>query len=114
MGYSGWDVNILASLIFQPLFSSFGQTAFTAGHGGGRGIGIGASFTRLLTIPDHRTIGLGGWSLTPHHSYDPAGHFLYLGDGRVLKQERFANGLGPVPGLSAVPNLNVPSSGGGT
>ena len=43
--------------------------------------------------------------LTPHHSYDPVGHFLYLGDGKVLKQDRFANGLGPVPGLSLVPNL---------
>ncbi len=107
-GYSGWSVEGLASLIFQPLFSSFGQTTFAAGYGGGRRTGIGASFTRLLTIPDHRTIGLGGWSLTPHHSYDPVGHFLYLGDGRVLKQDRFANGMGLVPGLSALPQFLYP------
>lgn len=104
--YASWRPEDLASLFFQePLFSSFGQTSYAAGHGGGRGLGVGATFTRLLTIPDHRTIGLGGWSLTPHHSYDPVGHFLYLGDGTVLKQDRFANGIGPVPALSAVPNL---------
>lgn len=107
--YAIWRLIDLPSFfIGEPLFTSFGQTSFAAGHGGGRGLSFGATFTRLLTIPDHRTIGLGGWSLTPHHSYDPAGHFLYLGNGRVLKQDRFANGIGPVPGLSAVPNLSIP------
>lgn len=91
-----------------PLFTQFGQVAFAGGHGAGPGLDIGATFTRTFTIPDHRTVGLGGWSLTPHHAYDPSGRFLYLGTGEVRNQDRFANGFGPVPGLSSVPGLYIP------
>ncbi len=105
--YAGWDIvsmlqNLLVSL---PLFGSFGDAAFAGGHGlqGGHTLyTVGATFNRLLTIPDHRTIGLGGWSLTPHHSYDPVSHFLYLGDGTVLKQDRFGDSMGPMQ----VPDVN--------
>jgi RHS repeat-associated protein len=31
---------------------------------------------------DARGQGLGGWSLSVHHAYDPVGEVLYLGDGR--------------------------------
>ncbi|MDP2743969.1 MAG: hypothetical protein Q8P00_02745, partial [Dehalococcoidia bacterium] len=31
---------------------------------------------------DGRAQGLGGWSLSVHHAYDPTGKVLYLGDGR--------------------------------
>ena len=30
---------------------------------------------------DARTAGLGGWTLSGHHAYDPAGKVLHLGDG---------------------------------
>ena len=30
---------------------------------------------------DARAAGLGGWTLTPHHQYDPVSHVLYRGDG---------------------------------
>jgi RHS repeat-associated protein len=30
---------------------------------------------------NQRSAGLGGWSLTPHHAYDPLGRVLYRGDG---------------------------------
>jgi len=30
---------------------------------------------------DSRAPGIGGWSLSPHHAYDPVGKMLYLGDG---------------------------------
>jgi hypothetical protein len=30
---------------------------------------------------DARAAGLGGWTLSPHHAYDPAGEVLYRGDG---------------------------------
>ncbi|HEY0557452.1 MAG TPA: hypothetical protein VGG20_24565, partial [Thermoanaerobaculia bacterium] len=30
---------------------------------------------------DARALGLGGWRLDVHHSYDPAGHILHLGTG---------------------------------
>ncbi|MEO0248722.1 MAG: hypothetical protein ABIN58_04095, partial [candidate division WOR-3 bacterium] len=31
---------------------------------------------------DARSQGLGGWSLSLHHAYDPVGQILYLGNGR--------------------------------
>ncbi len=45
-------------------------------------------------------LGLGGWSLTPHHVYDPSSKVLYMGDGRrreaqtVREVVRTAAGLG--------------------
>ena len=44
----------------EPLFTQFGHTYFAGGHGGGKGIGIGAFFSRMLTTHDYRTLGLGG------------------------------------------------------
>jgi len=32
---------------------------------------------------DARELGLGGWSLDVHHTYDPSSQELYLGDGRL-------------------------------
>jgi len=38
-------------------------------------------WTRSLGTWDARALGLGGWSLTVHHAWDPSGRILYLGDG---------------------------------
>ncbi len=35
----------------------------------------------ILGTVDSRTTGLGGWHLDVHHSYDPVGEVLFLGDG---------------------------------
>ena len=35
----------------------------------------------VLAAWDARADGLGGWSLSPHHVYDPVGRILYYGDG---------------------------------
>ena len=59
----------------------------------GRGIPISGSRTRqevemlqeyraLVGGWDARSVGLGGWTLDVHHTYDPARRTLYLGDGR--------------------------------
>jgi RHS repeat-associated protein len=37
----------------------------------------------LLGARDMRGVGLGGWTLSPHHLYDPRGPVLYQGDGRT-------------------------------
>jgi hypothetical protein len=37
----------------------------------------------LLGARDMRGIGLGGWTLSPHHVYDPRGPRVYQGDGRT-------------------------------
>jgi YD repeat-containing protein len=47
----------------------------------------------LLGDRDARSVGLGGWTLAPHHVYDPRGPRLYQGDGRTRTAR--ANG-GPV------------------
>ena len=52
---------------------------------------------------DARGIGLGGWSISAHHLYDPQGRTLYLGDGSRRSAsntsfqvfERFAGGGSP-------------------
>lgn len=82
----------IAPLFGLPLFGRAGQFSSTIGH---NEIGEAAVifFERLFTLPDHRQQGLGGWSLTPHHRYDPVGKFLYLGDGRIQRPEGLANGI---------------------
>lgn len=37
--------------------------------------------TTQITRQDQRGLGLGGWSLSALHAYDPSGHVLNLGDG---------------------------------
>lgn len=90
-----------------PLFGNFGQTNSTVGRAGGN-LMTSATFTRTLTIPDHRGLGLGGWSLTPHHRYDPVQRTLYLGDGTVLQPERLGNGVQRLLDHDAVPGLKSP------
>jgi RHS repeat-associated protein len=46
-------------------------------------LGIGESFQQLMTFPDHRALGFGGWSPTVLHHLDPVAGILYYGDGRV-------------------------------
>lgn len=46
---------------------------------------------------DQREVGLGGWSLSSHHAFDPAGRELYLGTG----ERRSARQIGPVSFVAA-------------
>ena len=69
---------------FPALFGNDGNVIAFEGHSGTT-LGVGALFQRLLTYPDHRKLGLGGWSPTPLHRMDPAGGILYYGDGRIRK-----------------------------
>jgi RHS repeat-associated protein len=55
--------------------------------------------TTQITRQDQRGLGLGGWSLSPLHSYDPTGHVLNLGDGRRLEVDQLtANVVSTVAG----------------
>jgi RHS repeat-associated protein len=42
---------------------------------------------------DARPIGLGGWSLSEHHTYDPNGRILYMGDGRQRNTDSLGNNV---------------------
>jgi RHS repeat-associated protein len=64
---------------------------FGAGGGGGQASVVGTSTNCTIVLWQvHRSFlgawnalpqGLGGWSLTVHHAYDPVGQVLYLGNG---------------------------------
>ncbi len=43
--------------------------------------GMWQEWEAVLARWDGRSPGLGGWSLSPHHVYDPVGRILYYGDG---------------------------------
>lgn len=43
---------------------------------------------REATVGNFMLVGLGGWTLSAHHSYDPVAKTLYLGDGTVQQIEQ--------------------------
>ncbi len=81
-GYFGIFGGPELSQQFPALFGNDGNLTTFRGHSGGT-IGVGAIFQRLLTYPDHRALGFGGWSPTVLHRLDPVGGILYYGDGRI-------------------------------
>jgi RHS repeat-associated protein len=58
---------------------------------------------------DQREVGLGGWSLSSHHVFDPAGRELYLGGG----DRRSARQIGPVSFVAAGTGLAGYAGDGG-
>ena len=54
--------------------------------------------TTLATaaVADSRGVGLGGWTLSAHHAYDPRTHTLMLGDGTAVQA---------TPGLSVIETI---------
>ncbi len=75
-----------------PLFGNYGKFTSTIGHNE-VGQAVSVAFDRQFTIPDHRKLGLGGWSLTPQHFYDPASRTLYRGDGQIEKPDSLVNSI---------------------
>jgi RHS repeat-associated protein len=85
--------NTGAMLNGPPLFGQYGSLSSVEVHSGVSVFGEIVSFTHTLTLSDHRALGLGGWSLTPQHYYDPVGQILYLGDGTIRNSPPFADAL---------------------
>jgi len=80
---------------YQPLYSS---TSTFGAVGAGAALGRARSKVQLFRIFSTRlgtwnefAAGLGGWSLSPHHAYDPVAKVLYRGDG----DRESAQGFGP-------------------
>jgi RHS repeat-associated protein len=69
-----------------PIFALAGSQSSAVVHSGSEDA-ILTKFMRVLTVPDHRKAGLDGWSLTPHHFYDPTAKILYRGDGQLVRTE---------------------------
>ncbi|MGQ0811306.1 MAG: NHL domain-containing protein, partial [Nitrospiraceae bacterium] len=68
-----------------PRFSA--STGNITGIRGRRELNLVQFWQGTLGIWDARGLGLGGWSLTLHHAYDPVGRTLYLGTGAQRSTE---------------------------
>lgn len=70
--------------------------------------------TRSIGANDARPLGLGGWALTPHHTFDPHRNVLYMGNGtrryarsdRLPATARTAAANGPLSADLAVPSAD--------
>jgi RHS repeat-associated protein len=85
--YTNWDYAGVGggpelSAEFPDLFGNDGNITSFEGHYA-ETLGIGATFQQLLTLPDHRALGFGGWSPSVLHRFDPVAGILYYGDGRI-------------------------------
>ncbi len=62
-------------------------------------MGLHKRWEGVIGLWDQRAVGLGGWNLDVHHSYDPGGKVLYLGDGnRRSAQAQLADIITTVAG----------------
>ena len=64
-------------------FGSFGDGVAVTGDKTRQEIGLNRRYEVALGARDQTALGFGGWSLSEHHVYDPAGRVLYRGDGRT-------------------------------
>jgi sugar lactone lactonase YvrE len=120
----GYAYNIVYATPAQTS-AAFGRFGVTPTSIRVRGPGIlYQEYSVKLSVFDARTEGLAAWSLSAHHSYDPNGKILYLGDGTqrqaqnqnaIIINRVAGNGLGGAysgdggPALSAGLYINIPS-----
>lgn len=67
----------------------------------GRGPGLATLTTEWLALvesPDARSAGLGGWTLSIQHTYDPTAQMLILGDGQRRRAEHLPTAIKTVAG----------------
>ena len=75
------------------------------------GVPVGQTITRAIGSWDARTTnGLGGWSLSDHHAYDPVERALHRGDGATIRGEALPPVVNTVAGTT---NTGVGSGRGG-
>jgi RHS repeat-associated protein len=95
-------VTVRVGYVYPAVYQEPAQ--FEAAFGAFSGIPISANPAReeitlwldwrgLLGGWDARDHGLGGWSLSAHHAYDPIGRVLHLGTGESIGAERFGSSL---------------------
>ena len=78
-------------------------------------INLSQSFTTTIGegLTDARTIGLGGWTLSAHHVYDPNARVAHLGSGSRRRAGSLARTLTtvPVPGQTVLFDVEVAPDG---
>jgi RHS repeat-associated protein len=70
-------------------FGAFGSGGISNNRARGE-ISLSQSFRPMIGAFDARSVGLGGWTLSSHHVYDPSKRLLHQGDGT----RRSAEGVG--------------------
>ena len=103
-------VDVRVGYVFDAYYQEPGPLVRAFGHGGS-GVPISLDPARMemtfwqtwrasIGAWDNRAAGLGGWSLSVHHAYDPVGRVFYGGDGSRQDITSFAtsiqNGGGPL------------------
>lgn len=64
-------------------------------------ITIWTRFIRQLQAWDASALGFGGWSLSVHHTFDPVGNVIYMGDGTHRKIDIAGAVITPIAGTLA-------------
>lgn len=110
---------------FQSSFNQFGSDSqvfdgrMACGNVSGNmdthffcGVPVGQTITRAIGSWDARpTYGLGGWSLSDHHAYDPVERTLHRGDGATIRAEALPPSVVKLAGTT---NTGVGSGRGGS
>jgi YD repeat-containing protein len=60
--------------------------------------GWASTWTGTIGIWDNMPVGLGGWSLSVHHAYDPGAHTIHFGDGTDLTPAFLPNVITTIAG----------------
>jgi RHS repeat-associated protein len=71
-------------------FGAYGDGETVSGDKSRQEITLNRRYEVRIGARDQSQLGFGGWSLSAHHVYDPAGRVLYRGDGQRLT----ADGIG--------------------
>jgi RHS repeat-associated protein len=88
-----------------PRFGSSGNGIAITASPARQEVTLWRTWSGRIETWDVRAVGLGGWTLSPHHVYHPGAQVLHRGDGR---SEHAQAALGPIietfagPGLSSV------------
>jgi RHS repeat-associated protein len=88
---------------FQRSFAQFGNRPVDRNDGGPgyarRSITVWQEWERPLGTLGAGSDALGGWTFDVHHSYDPQGKTLYLGDGTRVNTEAIRSEIRTVAGF---------------
>ncbi|MBJ7470981.1 MAG: hypothetical protein JHD16_06740 [Solirubrobacteraceae bacterium] len=77
------------------------------------GVPVGQTITRYVGSWDSReATGLGGFSLSGHHSFDPGNGVVHKGDGQTMSAGAMSKSLSTIAGAYSGPRLGHPDSEG--
>lgn len=85
---------------FSQSFGNYGGAKISGSSERGE-ISISSRSSVAIGSFDARGLGLGGWTLSAQHVFDPAGRTLYMGDGSTHRAEQLGQVITTVPGLTA-------------